>query len=329
MFAYRDLEAQSEPEHNAFHANPAVYQACLNKMSTIDIAVRITFTFVLIANFVYRSYENLDFYNDARKRIMMTSALIVLLGIQNCSVVFYPWVREKRFLLYMTFFVLYIFTSLKTEDKIAMLQDVEGDFVFKTGEFVVFLVLLPNITSLIFIVVLSFVLMVMFLIVNILARFGLIEVRLNLVGNNRTANRAQQFRERYLPKIEGRFYKEKQVEIVEAVSLLEENDIRSDDHVSIYKAMSCDMNIKDRYLSHKLKPAGPQVEMEPSAELCSICFGKFESTSFVYSVPTCGHTFHYGCITSWLKKNPSCPCCRSDILQYYQTNEGPDVVDQN
>ena len=328
MFAYRDLEAQSDFDNLPLNADPAANRALMTKLSNIDLVLRICFVVILLTNFAVRSYDNWDFYSEARKRIMLTSAFIVLIGVQNCSVVLYPWIRDKRFLLYMTFFVLYIFTSLKTEDKIAMLQETQSDVIYKLAEFVVFFVLLPNVTSLIFIAVLSVVMLVMFVVINILARLGLIEVRLNLVAN-RTAARAQQFRERYLPRLEGRFYKEKKAKIVEAVSLLEDDCIRSDDHVSIYKAMSCDMNVKDKYISSKIKPTGPKADIEQSMEICSICFGKFDDTSYVYSVPVCDHTFHYGCITSWLKKNPSCPCCRSDILQYYQTSEtqqGPIAV---
>ncbi|CAN4083272.1 unnamed protein product [Withania somnifera] len=42
---------------------------------------------------------------------------------------------------------------------------------------------------------------------------------------------------------------------------------------------------------------------------CSICMERYLPDSEAYNMP-CNHSFHVGCIETWLLKNPSCPMCR-------------------
>uniref|UniRef100_M1DWL2 Zinc finger protein n=1 Tax=Solanum tuberosum TaxID=4113 RepID=M1DWL2_SOLTU len=42
---------------------------------------------------------------------------------------------------------------------------------------------------------------------------------------------------------------------------------------------------------------------------CSICMSKYLPGSEAYNMP-CNHSFHSGCIETWLLKTPSCPMCR-------------------
>ncbi|KAF3646712.1 hypothetical protein FXO38_08979 [Capsicum annuum] len=42
---------------------------------------------------------------------------------------------------------------------------------------------------------------------------------------------------------------------------------------------------------------------------CPICMDSYSPGSEAYNIP-CNHNFHFGCIETWLLKNPSCPMCR-------------------
>ncbi|MCD7454524.1 hypothetical protein HAX54_025145 [Datura stramonium] len=44
-------------------------------------------------------------------------------------------------------------------------------------------------------------------------------------------------------------------------------------------------------------------------DVCSICMERYLPGSEAYSMP-CSHSFHFGCIETWLLKSPSCPMCR-------------------
>ncbi|KAK4368044.1 hypothetical protein RND71_011836 [Anisodus tanguticus] len=44
-------------------------------------------------------------------------------------------------------------------------------------------------------------------------------------------------------------------------------------------------------------------------DVCSICMERYLPGSKAYSMP-CSHSFHFGCIETWLLRNPSCPMCR-------------------
>ncbi|KAK4716076.1 hypothetical protein R3W88_014414 [Solanum pinnatisectum] len=47
-------------------------------------------------------------------------------------------------------------------------------------------------------------------------------------------------------------------------------------------------------------------------EKCSICMSRYLPGSKAYNMP-CKHSFHSGCIETWLLKTPSCPICRCKL----------------
>jgi len=46
---------------------------------------------------------------------------------------------------------------------------------------------------------------------------------------------------------------------------------------------------------------------------CSICQEVYKENEYSRKLK-CGHIFHKKCVDRWLKKNPSCPVCRHDLL---------------
>ena len=46
---------------------------------------------------------------------------------------------------------------------------------------------------------------------------------------------------------------------------------------------------------------------------CSICLDTFNNDKKTIRTKECGHVFHLDCLNTWVKKNPSCPCCRSEL----------------
>lgn len=57
----------------------------------------------------------------------------------------------------------------------------------------------------------------------------------------------------------------------------------------------------------------------PATE-CPICLGDFADGEKVRVLPKCHHGFHVRCIDTWLVGHPSCPTCRSPIVD--GTNDG-------
>jgi len=47
---------------------------------------------------------------------------------------------------------------------------------------------------------------------------------------------------------------------------------------------------------------------------CSICLELYQDGEKVSALP-CKHTFHEGCISTWVSENNSCPICKQDIAQ--------------
>jgi len=51
---------------------------------------------------------------------------------------------------------------------------------------------------------------------------------------------------------------------------------------------------------------------EGGEDKCPVCFSDYEKDEELTVLP-CSHTFHTGCVTEWLKRHNSCPCCRQAI----------------
>ena len=49
---------------------------------------------------------------------------------------------------------------------------------------------------------------------------------------------------------------------------------------------------------------------------CPICLEKISNSK--YTILKCNHVFHKNCANSWLKKQVTCPMCRTYLKPYYQ-----------
>ena len=62
-------------------------------------------------------------------------------------------------------------------------------------------------------------------------------------------------------------------------------------------------------------------------EDCSICLGEFEPEQKLLDYPECQHTYHFDCISTWLKEKMLCPYCkgtiRSSIIRTIVNGTGP------
>lgn len=46
---------------------------------------------------------------------------------------------------------------------------------------------------------------------------------------------------------------------------------------------------------------------------CSICLEEFQRENDVYTIKTCGHSFHKNCIHKWFCNSNTCPYCREQV----------------
>ncbi|CAN7038957.1 unnamed protein product [Brassica rapa subsp. trilocularis] len=56
-----------------------------------------------------------------------------------------------------------------------------------------------------------------------------------------------------------------------------------------------------------------QVKRQVAETDCPVCLTKLSSAESRMELQ-CSHVFHRDCVIKWLKKNPSCPICRTNIL---------------
>jgi hypothetical protein len=48
---------------------------------------------------------------------------------------------------------------------------------------------------------------------------------------------------------------------------------------------------------------------------CAVCM-ECLPTEKAFTLPSCGHRFHRGCIAAWFRKGSTCPLCRCDMIMY-------------
>lgn len=47
--------------------------------------------------------------------------------------------------------------------------------------------------------------------------------------------------------------------------------------------------------------------------ICSICQDGLAENDKTSRMPTCGHVFHWECVSLWLRRKPTCPNCQLDV----------------
>lgn len=48
---------------------------------------------------------------------------------------------------------------------------------------------------------------------------------------------------------------------------------------------------------------------------CAICYSEICKESGITTL-SCSHSFHLGCIATWIMKSETCPCCRSEVSEF-------------
>ncbi|CAK9136195.1 unnamed protein product [Ilex paraguariensis] len=51
-----------------------------------------------------------------------------------------------------------------------------------------------------------------------------------------------------------------------------------------------------------------------TATCCSICLADYRGSDMLRLLPDCGHLFHLKCVDPWLRRNPTCPVCRTSPI---------------
>ncbi|KAL3639835.1 hypothetical protein CASFOL_014803 [Castilleja foliolosa] len=75
--------------------------------------------------------------------------------------------------------------------------------------------------------------------------------------------------------------------------------------------------LKKKVLKSLPKQTVGEDELADQAEKhseCAICLAEFAAGDEIRVLPQCGHSFHVGCIDTWLKSHSSCPSCRAILV---------------
>lgn len=61
---------------------------------------------------------------------------------------------------------------------------------------------------------------------------------------------------------------------------------------------------------------------------CAVCLSALEHQEMAKLLPNCNHSFHAGCIDTWLASNSTCPLCRASVKPRLESHlrEGPTAL---
>lgn len=211
-----------------------------------------------------------------------------------------------------------LFVSVRDIRVLLFLERKKWDPFYRSAEFFFYFVLLPNITCL-FLSVLIFaltVLIVSFLLLLQRIGYNIGIENLPILRNLETQEQreAELFRHKYIRMMKGEFFYKKPIMDLEMKSVFEE---AHREKLDISKAFSCDQKLREPIF---------EVERKTFEDICSICFTQFNDLSFILTLPECKHTFHFNCVMLWIKNHPNCPCCRSNLVEYFEKQENQNVA---
>ncbi|XP_074581328.1 uncharacterized protein LOC141837855 [Curcuma longa] len=64
----------------------------------------------------------------------------------------------------------------------------------------------------------------------------------------------------------------------------------------------------------KLNSLGPALSaLSKSSPDCAVCLRSFRPDEDLRLLPACSHSFHAGCVDTWIQNSPSCPLCRAPV----------------
>lgn len=277
----------------------------------IDLSARLLF-FLLVFGSMGLSLLGLgrSSYSQAQMSIMASTALLGLLGVQHLSVFFLSTSKSIRNIFFVSLFQVILINSY---DESLFGPKLQGDLLFSLCANLFYLLLVPNLSTALLVTALSSATLLAFAAIALLGRAGVLPPP--PVPRPPTAQPARAFNQKYLSRLKGRFFGEREV----VPSEVKSHDARQPLTASASHPRC--RSEKGWGSPQPLSPSHLAMPIDKSSEMCSICFASLEPGAYVLTLPGCGHEFHYGCVRAWLKKNPTCPCCRFDLLAYFQLNE--------
>ena len=295
-------------------------------LENFDIVLRIILVLTVLGNFGLRYYKDPEYYTKTDIKLILISIVILLVGVQNSSILFFPFNKKYIVQLYMTFLLVYISLTLETFEGYLLVKPPTKDLIFKGSYYLFTFTMIPNVTCILFCCFLFFIFMFFIFVLQFMSAFGYDIRPWRDIRVERIQNRAEIFKKKYKHYLNGHFYKVETLPKRDFMSLDEESIIEDKSLMSLKEAISCNENKnieKSKKLKNKIMNNSNENNESVCSEngCCSICYLNFRNGAFLIELPSCLHIFHYTCISSWLDKNPSCPVCRFDLFKYFVEKE--------
>jgi len=85
---------------------------------------------------------------------------------------------------------------------------------------------------------------------------------------------------------------------------LEDYLVKNKDRIDTYSMNSDEISRMQAIMTRRFQ------EQESEENICLLCVEKFRNGERVLGHPICHHTFHFPCLSIWLKVSGTCPLCK-------------------
>ena len=302
-------------------------------VSSIDLLLRLVLILILSINLILQMCQDSQYYTKSQNKLSLCSLTILSVGIQHASFLSYPFTKKLSIQIYMTLLLVYISLTFEQNEAYLLVKPPQKDGFLIISYYLFSTVLLPNITAIVFGVFVFTIFVIVAFILQILAIFGFDFRPFPRMRINSLQNKTQIFKKHYKSKLNGYFYKHIPNPDRQFYSLDDNPKLEENSSLTIHQTFSC-LEFKNKIVKNVEKRNQflqiPEINNPDCSKLsenaepsCSICYLPFKNGAYLIELPVCVHVFHFGCLSSWVDKNPSCPFCRFDLYKYlvYKNDE--------
>jgi hypothetical protein len=301
---------------------PPMFRQLKGYATAADLSLRLLLVAAISINFIVRYSQNPSVYTLTERKLILCSVAVLLAGFHHTSMLFYPFIRRLTVHIYFTLLLVYVSMTFERFEGYLIVKPSNKDPFFLASYYIFISILLPNVAAIIFLFMLVGVAIVGAMVLHILAGFGYDFRPWRDIRLTRMESKAEKFKREYKKLLNGYFYKHIPDLDREFVSLDEDPRLEEQSVITMRQPFSC-VDFKESMERQVEKRAAGRhtLSAEEASEsvdgVCSICYVPFKNGAYLIELPVCLHVFHYGCLGSWVDKNPTCPICRFDLYHYY------------
>lgn len=255
-------------------------------------------------------------------QIVTLTTLLTAVGFDYSSALNFSFQKSYTSVVIISLFEALVLTSHEFRHEYNILYFDSSVWIVRLCHLVLFILIFSNFFYLLFTVIILAVAIIIIPIFYLFHHLNILRI-LRVVPQNRSTDTKKTLSSKHIKMLRGEFYQQSCSKDIESINSLPtfidtisldypDRATRSYEPFTFLKSIQ---NKSKNLPTNKI----PEKRIK-DAPTCAICYVKFERNAYILKLPVCNHTFHWICVINWLKKSPSCPCCRFDFNSYFILN---------